>query len=482
MAESIESVGDGGTRTTLALWESNNQADITAAGSNVDAVAECIGSGNNLNLGTGTTSPGTARVDFTGWTTDATHRVVVRAQAGSEHLSTGVLDRSKAFIETSIGGGNGVLFPRIDFTLQNMQVVLNPLAASAGAKCVYLSNVSEPSRSVIIENCLFIVNMDLANAFGQDGNFFELRGPTSQCIIRNNIFVLNGNGSTGSFSSCYIQGNASPGTFVHQFHNNTVIVRDKPTGSTVLFSIVGGDEIDSNNNYLYRDGEGVVTGNIYNANSPATLTKGAGDVTSNTEATTVGNQSVAYSTDNFTNVTPGSEDLTPVAGSGVVDAGVDLTSVGITDDVLGTARPQGSAFDAGAIELPQAAMNAGGDTMKLLRGQIATTAALDNTNEGDVLMSLDNMPGTALAFTVSSTVVAGGGGFSTILVEVQYSIDNKTTWLTSDTDSIYTSTTDDVTVTSIAAVKGTDARVVAKTITESGGTPTITLQMEARIM
>jgi hypothetical protein len=37
-------------------------------------------------------------------------------------------------------------------------------------------------------------------------------------------------------------------------------------------------------------------------------------------------------------------------GSVLIDAGTNLSSLGVTNDFLGTARPQGAGFDIGAFE------------------------------------------------------------------------------------------------------------------------------------
>lgn len=48
-------------------------------------------------------------------------------------------------------------------------------------------------------------------------------------------------------------------------------------------------------------------------------------------------------------VNPGSGDLTPLASGALYDTGADL-SASFTTDMFGTTRPQGAAWDIGAIE------------------------------------------------------------------------------------------------------------------------------------
>jgi len=83
-----------------------------------------------------------------------------------------------------------------------------------------------------------------------------------------------------------------------------------------------------------------------------TITKGANDATSTTEAVTSNLRSIAYSTANFVNVTSGSENLRLVVSftNKLLDNGANLTSEGVTTDIIGTARPQNGAFDIGGFE------------------------------------------------------------------------------------------------------------------------------------
>jgi len=56
----------------------------------------------------------------------------------------------------------------------------------------------------------------------------------------------------------------------------------------------------------------------------------------------------------------GMEDLSPKVGGPAENAGTDLSAKGVTDDMIGTARPQGASYDMGAFENVPAAAAAGG--------------------------------------------------------------------------------------------------------------------------
>lgn len=62
-----------------------------------------------------------------------------------------------------------------------------------------------------------------------------------------------------------------------------------------------------------------------------------------------GNVIEVTAADQFENATAGSEDIHLKAGADCIDAGTDLSPT-VVDDIIGTARPQGAAYDVGAFE------------------------------------------------------------------------------------------------------------------------------------
>ncbi len=332
--EVIHTVGSGGHYSSLVAWEAAQQRDLTlATGDDTIAVAEVIGGTNVGNL--------TGRVDFLGWTTTKTNRVVVRAQAGSAYTGTGTLNTSEAYMQGNPGGNNGLLFPRCDILVQGIQV---DCAMTGTSKCLYSLF---GANSVSIDSCLLISTQATpADASNQEGPIFEVIGPNDICEFTNNIFIYNANGATGPLNTCFIQSTALS-ALTHTFYNNTVIVNDKPSGTCILLSIRNADTWDSNNNYFSRS---VESSTIYNDILLATINRGANDATSNAEAITASLRNVPYNTDTFTNVTVGTENLTPNYNGLLFDTGADLTAQGITTDMIGTTRPLGAGYDIGALE------------------------------------------------------------------------------------------------------------------------------------
>lgn len=96
----------GGDYTSPATWESTEQTDLVAAGD--QHVLECY---------TGTYSVGTL-LGISGWTTDPTHYITVKAAAGHEH--GGVLGAGVIFQSTTASGiamSVGISIDYIDLTI-----------------------------------------------------------------------------------------------------------------------------------------------------------------------------------------------------------------------------------------------------------------------------------------------------------------------------------------------------------------------------
>lgn len=331
--ESISTVGSGGDYSTLELWQSGLPNKNLVA-RDVIEVAEVIG-------GTNVGNP-TSRIFFDGsWTTDSTHYPLIRAQAGSEHQGTGELDTTKAYIQGNFSFSNSGLVQAFGpFHIEDIQLDLTSQSSSMRVWFNYFGAFFSAKR------CLFRHTVDASVTTGNfEGLFFEQRNPTAAINIENCIMVGEFSGNANGCIGIYIQGSNA---FEHTIRQNTMVITGGTGGVKDMLSCRDSHDIDSQNNYYAIPSTS--SGNIYNSSVGSSITKGANDATSNSEATTVALQGVAYDTGTFVNVTDGTLDLTPVTDGPLFDAGADLTSVGVTDDFLGTARPQGDAYDIGAIE------------------------------------------------------------------------------------------------------------------------------------
>jgi len=118
---------------------------------------------------------------------------------------------------------------------------------------------------------------------------------------------------------------------------------------------------------------------------------------------------------------------------------------------------------------------------EILQHFTVKTAALLKTDDGTVIIELDNVKGSALSITIDG-VVAGTGTWTTVLVEAEYSLDNGTTWLAAK-DTVFASAISAEVVTSITAIKATDIRLIATTLTQNAtDDPDLTLQIEIRVI
>ncbi len=157
--------------------------------------------------------------------------------------------------------------------------------------------------------------------------------------VTNNIIICRSAQTTkyGLGYTVYSQqyGAGTPPT--HEVYNNTLIHIGKNSQFYGIRSSWG--NITSENNYVRKDDTNTFYFSYGAGPTSPVVTTGAGD-TPYTE--------VAYSSSTFTDVTAGSEILTLPAGSALIDAGETISSV--TTDAIGTERPDGSAYDVGAIE------------------------------------------------------------------------------------------------------------------------------------
>ena len=90
----------------------------------------------------------------------------------------------------------------------------------------------------------------------------------------------------------------------------------------------------------------------YTATGSATINQGANDATANSDASTVSLRNIAYDNTTFANAaTDNTFDLRHAANSPLINAGVNLASAGVTQDIEGTARLDGGeGYDIGAYE------------------------------------------------------------------------------------------------------------------------------------
>jgi len=200
-----------------------------------------------------------------------------------------------------------------------------------------------------VEGCLFD---NRATACGARAIYMYYRHTLNANFsvkIWNNLFIMGGNGP------CFIvlvRSDAAIAVVLNlSFYNNTCTegsvgfkaYEDSGDGGTATANVILRNNLCLDNGIDYSDNgalaNGVVTSD-HNADSDNTLVGEGWD-----GAGTLSNQ---VETDIFTDYA--GDDLTLKAGSNAIDAGADLSGVGVVDDIAGLARPEGAAYDMGAFE------------------------------------------------------------------------------------------------------------------------------------
>ena len=320
---SIVKPAGGGDYTTLQTWYAGRVGILGGGNPNLITldrieVAVVYGGGDALN---GLTL--TLNTCFT----DATHYFEIRAAAGHQH--NGTWDISKAYGTTP--SGTSILCLSQNLHITGMQISSRDITVSD-------SEFLSLATGVIVDRCILksINNTGVASAAFESSR--TSASSSIHSIVQNSILIALGVNALGIW-------NRSSSTTIDAF-NNTII-----TSATNIFGAIGsytgtGQIVNSQNNYLQAP-----TGCCYKPTS-GTINKGSKDATSTTEATDPNLRNVPYTTATFLNVTPGSENLRPVISSSnrLLDHGANLTSSGITIDIVGTARPQFGTFDIGAFE------------------------------------------------------------------------------------------------------------------------------------
>lgn len=299
----VNSIGAGVGRdfSTIAAWEASLPATLADA-----YVGECY----NDSEFTGTTGI----VTFSGSTTSATNTITLTCASGESFRDHAAVQTNALAYNQANGVGLKITSSySTAIVVSEDNVILDGLQVKATAS--HAASVSPAASAAAVQNCIL-------DALGNGGN--GVLGNVTHGTYVNNLIICRSSGGTGVRSSY-------PSSIV--FENNTVVAPSGTAGSVGFNSAHGSMPVVNCAVFGFTTNfSGTLTGN--NNASDQTISFGTSNQASLTYA------------DQFVDSTA---DWRLKTGSALIDAGAaDATNV--PDDIAGTTRPSGSAYDIGCWE------------------------------------------------------------------------------------------------------------------------------------
>lgn len=350
---------------SLNVWEAARQASLSEPEQVVCGSADASHTAD------------TTKLDLTGWTTSAANYIQITTDSGSRASTTW----SDSKYRYSVTDAFPVYLREDYIQLDGVQFY----ASAAAASQCFLGLIDRAAESTLsISNCCF-------------------RGHGNASYVCSFLDVISGNaGTLYAWNSLFYGWGANASSYIlladsitAYFYSCTGIWA---SGTTAGIRNVAATSITCKNCYS--------GGNAAGRDYFGTITK-----TTCASADTTGSaglQSIAINTDNFTNVSAGTEDFSLPSGSALIDVGTDTSGdaapLDFTDDIDGTAR--GATWDVGAHEYAASGVSGSLDV---------TLAALTAAGAGAVAVA-GSASVTLGALTAAGTgTVAVQGGLATAL-------------------------------------------------------------------
>lgn len=312
----------GGDYTSLNAAESAERANLVTGDKIL--VFEVYSGGNCL----------TGAISFnTGWTTDATRYIEIRAAAGHQHR--GVWNTAKAYGQYNTGSGDIISVAK-NVNINKMQFY-SDMAGSGGTQAVIHANGA--GAIMTIDRCIII----------STGNWTPLDfflENSSVINIYNSILLQRQ--TTNGYTSLNVKVYSS--STLTAYNCNIISIAPQASAECAL-QTVGTATVNTQNCYF----KCFATRTYWNYDAAGTFNAGDKDMTSNADATTASYRNIAYSTANFKSVTWGSENLHLTIASALIAKGQDLSGT-FTTDIDGDTREKWSVgvdddFDPGGNAL-----------------------------------------------------------------------------------------------------------------------------------
>lgn len=358
----------GGDFTTLSAWEAAQAATLTAP-----AEAECY----NFAL--------TNNFAISGITTSAANYIRIYAPLAERHDG-----RARAVSGTGFRISESAAFGTVRIAANHVRLEgLEIEHTGTNQPIIMASALAAGANDIRIEKCL-IHDVATGTSYTVDATATNLNLTIRNSIVYGTRRSMNSTGATAV-----------------TVENSTFWRHAAQLG------LVCNSELSCKN--VYSGHAGAAAEDFYTGGSPASGNNNASSDTSQATDYTAGVSNVAGSAV-FTSVTSGAEDFTLLSGTNaLVDVGATLGTV--TDDIIGTARPQNSVYDIGAFERIAAGGGSSGtstttnsaDTSSAAGATTITgTLATTNTNDTSAAVGTTRITGSAATTNASDAAQASG--------------------------------------------------------------------------
>jgi hypothetical protein len=274
-------------------------------------------------------TPDTTAVIAHNYTTDATHGVNIYTTGDARHdgRAASVSGRQNYILNPTLTSDGSYALNTSSNTVYITVDGIELIPYQSGTQYMSVIGIYVLSPNAIIKNNI-IHDMALNTLNGYNAGILIFRRGQ---VFNNIIYNVAGWG---------IYDNDSYGGTIHNIYNNTVY-----KFATNGHAVPRGINVTNNAGYYAKNNLVISTTSnpCYSIAGGTTTTNGSSDATG-----TAGLQNLTAA-NLFVSVTAGSEDLRLKAGAAGIDVGTDL-GASYNTDIIGTSRPQGSAWDIGAFE------------------------------------------------------------------------------------------------------------------------------------
>jgi hypothetical protein len=344
------SIGSGGGRdySTIALWLAALPANLVTDGNSY--TGQCYNDSEFLV---------TAQILIGGHTTDSSHFITLTTGPGQSfrdnaNVQTNALNYNQAN-GVAIRSTTGYLDPLLKVNDQFTVVSNFQMSYGAGSTNTVVYQVN--ATSVLTQNCIIVENSNLPMPI------MSLGGIGPSCKLFNCALITNTTSNGANTGSGINLGNQG----LHQIENCTVFSVQQAGGTSCVVVTALGGHYQGLNRIVNVAGFGF--GKFTDDTTNFTSTLSGWNCTDLASTTVPGgsNQVLKTFANQFQNISSiSTADARLKIGADCVNNGTTASGdIGTSQDIAGTIRPQGAAWDIGAWELVMAAAAFSGNVIGL---------------------------------------------------------------------------------------------------------------------